>query len=84
MLKKDQTDIVKPHEVNDDELLQVHTEEYISSMKVSVYINIMYVRTYVHTYIYSYLFAAIIKYITIDRFICKVWHSSTSFMNYTS
>ena len=35
MLKKDQTDIVKPLEVNDDELLQVHTQEYMSNMRVS-------------------------------------------------
>ena len=35
MLKKDQMDILKPHEVNDDELLQVHTKEYVSSLKVS-------------------------------------------------
>ena len=35
MLKKDQMDIVKPHGVNDDELLQIHTQEYMSSMKVS-------------------------------------------------
>lgn len=35
MVKKDKMDIVKPHEVNDDELLQVHTQEYMSSMKVS-------------------------------------------------
>ena len=35
MLKKDQTDIVKPHKVNDDELLQVHTQEYMNNMKVS-------------------------------------------------
>ena len=57
MLKKDQTDIVKPHEVNDDELLQVHTQEYMNSMKVSLFIwfqhlydgyvaNIWYVTTY--------------------------------------
>ena len=35
MLKKDHTDIVKPLEVNDDELLQVHTQEYMSNMRVS-------------------------------------------------
>lgn len=35
MLKKDQMDILKPHEVNDDELLQVHTKEYVSSLKSS-------------------------------------------------
>ena len=34
MLKKDRRDIVKPLEVNDDELLLVHTQEYISSLKV--------------------------------------------------
>ena len=45
MLKKDQMDIVKPHEVNDDELLQVHTREYMSSMKVS---HLYY---YSHTYV---------------------------------
>ena len=36
MLKKDKTDIVKPLEINDDELLKVHTQEYLSCMKVSV------------------------------------------------
>ena len=40
MLKKDQTDIVKPYEVNDDELLQVHTQEYMKSMKVSLFISV--------------------------------------------
>ena len=51
MLKKDQTDIVKPHEVNDDELLQVHTQEYMSSMKVSLFIALhMNSYTPVHSY----------------------------------
>ena len=35
ILKKDRTDIIKPYEVIDDELSQVHTEEYMSSLKVS-------------------------------------------------
>ena len=34
MLKKDQTDIVKPPKVEDEELLYVHTQEYLSSLQV--------------------------------------------------
>ena len=40
MLKKDQTDIVKPPKVKDDELLYVHTQEYLDGIQVRILINL--------------------------------------------
>jgi len=34
ILKKNQADIVKPPEVEDDELLYIHTQEYLNSIQV--------------------------------------------------
>ena len=39
MLKKDQTDIVKPPKVKDDELLYVHTQEYLDGIQVRILIH---------------------------------------------
>jgi len=48
MLKKDQKDIVKPPKVDDDELLQVHTQEYLNSIKVS-HIQFIYIHNFICT-----------------------------------
>ena len=44
ILKKDQKDIVKPPKVKDDQLLYVHTQEYLSRIQVRV-ITATYITT---------------------------------------